>query len=189
MLKLYLREFTEKNLRELRYGHLKLVYKTYWHSFEQKEIVLYAGDTVQAAVVHVDNEDAVNAFWSVCENIKKKYQTSPGEAGYYQYDSYYRKVLAEIKEAMRIWKNKLSTKTYDPVSGKLIDVLDMFNDEDTLDRLYDLVDIYNTSSPVSGDWDTETKDEQEAIAEEFDISLEDAKGVMINILGFDEDLF
>ena len=55
--------------------------------------------------------------------------------------------------------------------------------------LYDIVDIYNTSSPVSGSWDTEIEHEQHAIADAFNISLEAAKKVMINILGFDSNDF
>lgn len=56
------------------------------------------------------------------------------------------------------------------------------------DELLDVIDKYNaTSSPVSGDWDTETAAEQQDIADHFGISLEDAKQVMIKKLGFPED--
>lgn len=56
------------------------------------------------------------------------------------------------------------------------------------DKLYEVIDKYNaTSVPVSGDWDSETADEQRTIADAFGISLEDAKEVMIKILGFPED--
>lgn len=56
------------------------------------------------------------------------------------------------------------------------------------DRLAEVIDKYNaTSSPVSGDWDTETAAEQQDIADAFGISLEDAKQVMIQKLGFPED--
>lgn len=68
-------------------------------------------------------------------------------------------------------------------------ILSMFEDDDNLDKLYDIADRYNTSSPVSGNWDTETKHQQKTIAKEFNISLEDAKDVMINILGFDDEMF
>ena len=59
--------------------------------------------------------------------------------------------------------------------------------EDEKDELWDLIDKYNSSSPVSGDWDTETADEQKTIAEHFNISLDDAKQIMIDYLGFEPD--
>ena len=68
-------------------------------------------------------------------------------------------------------------------------VLSMFEDDDNLDKLYDIADRYNTSSPVSGSWNTETEHEQRAIANEFNIPLKAAKDVMINILGFEEEMF
>lgn len=56
------------------------------------------------------------------------------------------------------------------------------------DRLYEVIDKYNANSqPISGDWDNETADEQQTIANEFGISLDDAKQVMIEILGFPAD--
>ena len=68
-------------------------------------------------------------------------------------------------------------------------VLSMFEDDDNIDKLYDIADRYSTSSPVSGNWDTEIEHEQQAIADAFNISLEAAKKVMINILGFNEQDF
>lgn len=62
------------------------------------------------------------------------------------------------------------------------------NDEE-LELLYDIADRYNSSTPVSGNWDTETKHEQKAIAWELDVSLDDAKTLMIDVLGFDETQF
>ena len=63
-----------------------------------------------------------------------------------------------------------------------------FGDPNDLEQLYEVVDKYNANStPVSGDWDAETADEQQAIADAFDITLDDAKAVMIKILGFPED--
>ena len=67
--------------------------------------------------------------------------------------------------------------------------LSMFEDDDNLDKLYDIADRYNTSSPVSGNWSTETEHEQQAIADAFNISLEAAKKVMINVLGLDDQDF
>lgn len=56
---------------------------------------------------------------------------------------------------------------------------------DLMDALIDVVDQYNTSTPVSGDWDTEADHEMHAIAEAFNISTETAKAIMINELGFE----
>lgn len=55
--------------------------------------------------------------------------------------------------------------------------------------MYEIAERYNTSYPVSGDWETETAHEQQAIADEFGISLDDAMHIMIDILGFDPDDF
>ena len=52
------------------------------------------------------------------------------------------------------------------------------------EKLYEIADRYVTSNPVSGDWDTETSHEQQAIADELGISLDDAKQAMIEYLGF-----
>ena len=58
-----------------------------------------------------------------------------------------------------------------------------------LDKLYGIADRYNVSRPVSGDWDNETVHEQRAISKELGLSMEEAKQVMINQLGFTEDMF
>lgn len=56
--------------------------------------------------------------------------------------------------------------------------------------LMDVVDKYNsTSTPVSGDWATETEDEMYTIAEAFNISAESAQALMIYELGFDPSDF
>lgn len=61
--------------------------------------------------------------------------------------------------------------------------------EEEIDRLYEIAEMYNTSDPVSGDWDTETEHEMNTIAKEFEISLDDAKELMIEYLGFEDDMF
>ena len=58
-----------------------------------------------------------------------------------------------------------------------------------LDKLYGIADRYNVSRPVSGDWDNETVHEQRAISKELGLSMEEAKQVMIDQLGFTEDMF
>lgn len=61
--------------------------------------------------------------------------------------------------------------------------------DEELDVVYGIADEYNVTSPVSGDWDTETEHEQNVIAEALGVSLEDAKEIMIKYLGFSEDMF
>ena len=61
--------------------------------------------------------------------------------------------------------------------------------DEQLDELQMIAEKYTTSNPVSGDWDTETAAEQKDIADAFGISLEEAKQVMIEQLGFEEDMF
>lgn len=56
-------------------------------------------------------------------------------------------------------------------------------------ELEEIVDRYNTSTPVSGDWDTETEHEQKAIASKFDLTMDEAKEVMKEKLGFEDDDF
>lgn len=62
-------------------------------------------------------------------------------------------------------------------------------EEINMGELLELVDRYNTSTPVSGDRDTETQHEQKIIADHFNLSMEEAKQVMIDMLGFEEDMF
>lgn len=57
------------------------------------------------------------------------------------------------------------------------------------DKLWEIAERYNTSKPVSGDWSTETAHEQQAIADELNISPAKAKKLMIDELGFDESMF
>jgi hypothetical protein len=56
------------------------------------------------------------------------------------------------------------------------------------DKLYEIADRYSSSTPVSGNWDTETQHEMKAIMEELGVSEEEAKKLMINVLGFDESM-
>jgi len=57
------------------------------------------------------------------------------------------------------------------------------------EKVWEIADSYTTSNPKSGDWDNETEAEQKEIAEALGISLDDAKQVMIDELGFEEDMF
>ena len=62
------------------------------------------------------------------------------------------------------------------------------SDEDR-DKLDEISNRCVTSNPVSGDWDTEVKHEQAAIAKELGVSMQQAKQIMIDELGFEEDQF
>lgn len=73
-------------------------------------------------------------------------------------------------------------------SGWFNESLDMIDKIDP-DELFSIADRYCVSSPVSGAWDTEVQHEQEEIAKHFNLSMEEAKQIMIEILGFDEDSF
>lgn len=57
------------------------------------------------------------------------------------------------------------------------------------EKVWEIADSYTTSNPKSGDWDNETEAEQKEIAEALGISLDEAKQVMIDELGFEEDMF
>ena len=61
--------------------------------------------------------------------------------------------------------------------------------EEQQEELEMIAEKYTTSNPVSGDWDTETASEQKDISDAFGISMDDAKQVMIDYLGFAEDMF
>ena len=60
---------------------------------------------------------------------------------------------------------------------------------DKIDKLWEIADRYNTSKPVSGNWDTETEHELNAISKELGISKQEAKDLMIKELGFDDSMF
>lgn len=61
--------------------------------------------------------------------------------------------------------------------------------EDQKEELWNIADSYTTSKPKSGDWKTETAAEQKEISEHFGISMDEAKQLMIDELGFEEDQF
>ena len=63
---------------------------------------------------------------------------------------------------------------------------DRLNSSVDTDKLYEIADRYCTSSPVSGDWNTEIEHELKAIMEELGVSESEAKRLMIDVLGFDE---
>ena len=74
---------------------------------------------------------------------------------------------------------------------KLVDSCDSVYSAYDIDqeKLNEIAERYCASSPVSGDWDTETVHEQEAISNELGVSMDEAKNIMIDQLGFEEDMF
>jgi hypothetical protein len=56
-------------------------------------------------------------------------------------------------------------------------------------KVWEIANSYTTSDPKSGDWDTETKAEQKEIAKALEITLAEAKQIMIDELGFEENQF
>lgn len=61
--------------------------------------------------------------------------------------------------------------------------------EDQKEELWNIADSYTTSNPKSGEWDKEVVAEQTEISEHFGISMDEAKQIMIDELGFPEDAF
>ncbi len=57
------------------------------------------------------------------------------------------------------------------------------------DKIYEIADRYNSSTPVSGDWNTELDHEIATIQKEFGLSKSEAKDAMKKYLGFTDDDF
>lgn len=53
------------------------------------------------------------------------------------------------------------------------------------EALYDLVDTYCTSFPISSSWETEAEHEIKAISKLFNTNEEITKFIMVQYLGFD----
>ena len=62
-------------------------------------------------------------------------------------------------------------------------------DEETMNALWDIADRYTTSHPVSGDWETETQHELQAIMDELGVDEATAQRYMIEVLGFSPEEF
>lgn len=97
-------------------------------------------------------------------------------------------MIQDYPEAFYI-EDDITESLNEDASNDINYVLSKFENFDNMEDLYDIADRYNTSSPVSGNWDTEIEHEQQAIANKFNISLEAAKEVMIRILGFNDQDF
>lgn len=70
-------------------------------------------------------------------------------------------------------------RTFEVNSGLTLNELD-------LSVIDEIANSYCTSSPVSGNWETETLDERNEIAETLKISYTDANDIMVKYLGFDQ---
>ena len=107
----------------LSYGNIKVIYETYWHSFLQKRISIYAGTQLLAIVIHIDNDKALKQCWKEMESyLKEISDNSPkGEASYYYYQNKHEEVKKALVNILNKYKSKLSTKKYDPVSGAVLE--------------------------------------------------------------------
>lgn len=70
-------------------------------------------------------------------------------------------------------------RTFEVNSGLTLNELD-------LSVIDEIANSYSTSSPVSGNWETETLYERNEIAETLKISYTDANDIMVKYLGFDQ---
>lgn len=70
-------------------------------------------------------------------------------------------------------------RTFEVNSGLTLNELDLL-------VIDEIANSYSTSSPVSGNWETETLSERNEIAETLKISYTDANDIMVKYLGFDQ---
>lgn len=61
--------------------------------------------------------------------------------------------------------------------------------DEQMAQVDEIADRYCTSRPVSGDWDTEVEHQAYAIADALDISIDEAKTIMKDYLGFTDEQF
>lgn len=97
------------------------------------------------------------------------------EQGYFDFET-------ESEEEANEWFDSYTGFDEDEIYSSECDLTD-----DQMSDLMGIADRYGTSHPVSGDWNTETKHEQKAISDYFNISLSDARNIMIKELGFSPD--
>ena len=107
-------------LDELTFGNIKVIYETYWHSFLQKRVLIYAGSQLLASLPHIDNDNEFKKYWKETKDYLDSLDTSGREAGYYKYQELHPKVKKELVNILNKHKSKLVTKKYDPVSGEII---------------------------------------------------------------------
>lgn len=94
------------------------------------------------------------------------------------------------EEFMQILEDRISNLEQDNyvASSQTINA-EVELDDETMNALWDIADRYTTSSPVSGDWSTETQHELQAIQDELGVDEATAKQYMIDILGFEPEEF
>ena len=103
-------------------------------------------------------------------------------------DTELNKVIDKVNKDFK-HKNNVKSNPYDENSYKAESAIcesQNYTDSE-LEKVYEIADRYTMATPVSGSWDTELAHEQQAIANELNISMKDAKELMINHLGFSED--
>jgi len=111
----------------------------------------------------------------------------------------YDKAQQHIKAAIDVLANSDDEVTKDIIANLSVCLFDIkastsvkasieLTDEQKA-KVDEIADKYVTSNPVSGDWDTETAAEQKEISKALGVSADEAKKIMIDYLGFEEDMF
>lgn len=156
-----------------------------WITVKGRHIPIFEGETIKDAVKRMTDKGKEHRPHTQ-DSLRKKaqehkkavddYKKAPWKEGAAE-----KKVDADDKFRKESEKGVIkSAKFNKKESGKESKEIDT-------DKLFKVVDKYNTSTPVSGSWDTETAHEQRTIANEFGISMAEAKRVMIDKLGFPEN--
>ena len=77
-------------------------------------------------------------------------------------------------------------ETKEDISGEKDIMCSVELSDEQQSKLDEIANRYTTSDPVSGDWDKEEEHEQKAISDELGVSMEDAKQIMKDYLGFED---
>lgn len=77
-------------------------------------------------------------------------------------------------------------ETKEDINGKQDVMCSIELTEEQQTKLDEIAERYVTSEPVSGDWDKEAEHEQKAISDELGVSMDDAKQIMKDYLGFED---
>ena len=77
-------------------------------------------------------------------------------------------------------------ETKEDISGEKDIMCSVELSDEQQSKLDEIAERYVTSDPVSGDWDKEEEHEQKAISDELGVSMEDAKQIMKDYLGFED---
>lgn len=139
-------------------------------TYQRKE--KHDGVLVQATVI--PGRDKGKDFYTIKTGIGDDFESS---------DERYSTLSSAKNAADKALENRLNSKEdtskSDSNKKKAIDE----------DKLYEIADRYNSSEPVSGDWNTELDHEIATIQKEFGLSKSEAKDAMKKYLGFTDDDF